>query len=97
MSERLDSKGEQYRLTRTGKELCRKLLDGVTPSELGVDFADAFILLAALSSGFANDIEKEESTLEPEFRQRLIEFTEQVKDLAKVFKDAAVISGEFPE
>jgi len=92
-----DSEDGQYRLTKTAKEFCKKLLNGATPSELGMDFADAFILLAALSSSLANDIEKQESRLGPEFRQRLIEFTEQVKDLAKMFKDAAIISGQFPE
>ena len=93
----LDGEEEQYRLNEKGKDLCIKLLSGATPSELGMDFAQAFMLLASLSSSSANALEDKGNELNPEFKQRLIEFRKQVMDLAKMFKDAAIASGEFPD
>lgn len=83
-----------FKLTKRGSEICVKLVEGATPSELGLELGAAFFILAGFTIVLGDRLKTEEAQLNPEFKRAIEEYIEKAKNLANIFKEASQLSGE---
>ena len=89
-------KNNKFIITEKRKVACYKLLQGTKPSELGLEFNDAAILLTSFELMIKDQLEFMEKNNEhnPEKRATLTSIIQKAEELNQFFAEAAILTGE---
>ncbi len=86
---------EVFRITAKGKEDCLRMIDGVPPSDLGLDFPKAAIAMYAFIVAIESGLK--ENPPSPELKGKILDTLEKARNLRKSFWEAARLTKEWTE
>lgn len=87
-----DGSGE---LSDKATENCLRILDGASPSDLGISMAEAATILLAFARTYRQALDKD-SSLERRLGREIVLNIEQAESLWKIYREAAQLTHDLP-
>ena len=80
-------------LSAEGTEHCLRMLDGASPSDLGISMAEAANLLSAFAKTYRQALGKD-SSMERRLGREIVLNIEEAESLWKIYRQAAALTDE---